>query len=790
MDELRDQLKLVDGLPAPDLWPEALIRAGVRAGAAAAASARRPERHRGGDRGWRKIVTIAASFAVFAAAASFVWVALTLSGPAPQDDTTLTPPSATIFDLASVPEGWTELPYAPPEARGNAATAWTGEELLVFGGYVYSGYSDEEMAGDGFRFDPATGATSPMAEAPISARGGAASAWTGTELLVWGGTDGTYRGNSPGLLGDGAAYDPSTDTWRLLPRAPISPRVPLSVWTGRELIVWGTSTRVDERPRDGAAYDPVSDAWRPIAEGPIELTDATAVWTDEEMVVFGAALHGGNFPETPTAIGAAYDPGEDRWRALPASDMSPNANHAAWTGEELVVWDYGSTAQVYDPSAGSWRRLPRVPVDDCEGVPSGIGGSEILFGQFCGEYVVLRDETWHNVTRPELRFAANVSFFVGDVIVSYGYSWQDFGPGEQVRAFAYRPPRSFGCGGFGLIQGAELARAVAERLALLRSDRPEADVREELDQLLSSGGATSFAEDGPLAGNNYPVETVAVDVIEDGAWRVVMRMGMFAGGEFGQQLILRPGTNLAGEECPLVVDGAGGFDLATRFVPDSTRVGDRFASALTFPDGSRVEVSFPEGPLRVLYEGVSPQVSYLWLDDPSPRFAISFLHGSRESALLLLEPEGDERVPAAGGGSAELAAGAGGTAWWLVYELPDWVVSVPLESRDDAANVAAAIAVTQDELGFPVVHASGPLALSIESGEGGGPVLGFSDAQSSNGRADLWIEPCTPGPPELDEDSGLACLAEGRLTLSVSGSRRFAADMLDGFVVESFTPAA
>jgi hypothetical protein len=47
------------------------------------------------------------------------------------------------------------------------------------------------------------------------------------------------------------------------------------------------------------------------------------------MIVFGAALHGGNFPETPTAIGAAYNPASDTWRRLPESDIDPNANTAA-----------------------------------------------------------------------------------------------------------------------------------------------------------------------------------------------------------------------------------------------------------------------------------------------------------------------------------------------------------------------------------------------------------------------------------------------------------------------------
>ena len=49
------------------------------------------------------------------------------------------------------------------------------------------------------------------------------------------------------------------------------------------------------------------------------------------MIVFGAALHGGNVPETETAIGAAYDPSTDRWRRLPDSPLSPQASTAAWT---------------------------------------------------------------------------------------------------------------------------------------------------------------------------------------------------------------------------------------------------------------------------------------------------------------------------------------------------------------------------------------------------------------------------------------------------------------------------
>ncbi|MEZ5231368.1 MAG: kelch repeat-containing protein [Acidimicrobiales bacterium] len=60
-----------------------------------------------------------------------------------------------------------------------------------------------------------------MATAPIAGRSGAAVVWTGDELLIWGGY--VYDGRER-PLDDGAAYDPITDSWRTLPAAPIAGR--------------------------------------------------------------------------------------------------------------------------------------------------------------------------------------------------------------------------------------------------------------------------------------------------------------------------------------------------------------------------------------------------------------------------------------------------------------------------------------------------------------------------------------------------------------------------------------
>jgi hypothetical protein len=78
-----------------------------------------------------------------------------------------------------------------------------------------------------------------------TARGNPVAMWTGHELLIWGGESATGYPRGP-VLGDGARYNPATDTWRPMSSdgAP-SPRVvPAVVWTGSELLMWSVVTNV------------------------------------------------------------------------------------------------------------------------------------------------------------------------------------------------------------------------------------------------------------------------------------------------------------------------------------------------------------------------------------------------------------------------------------------------------------------------------------------------------------------------------------------------------------------
>jgi hypothetical protein len=380
MRELKERLAEVDRVEFPEeLWPTARRRA-------TAEDVQERVTHSPFRPAGRIAATIVA-FAVFISAAFFLWNAFESRSQRPRPGDTTPAPK-----LSQLPGGWNKLPD-PPDVRAGSAAAWTGSKLLVWGGYLYTGFSDEEPLDDGYLLDPLTGNAEMVPPAPLAARAFPAVAWTGSELIVWGGWD-----LHNGFFDDGAAYDPESGEWRALPRAPIEARMPFSVWTGSELLVWGSKWR-DTRPIDGAAYDPAADSWRQIADAPLELTDGTAVWTGKEMIVFGAALHGGNQAESATAIGASYSPATDSWRLLANSQLSPQASTATWNGKRMIAWDYLNQSQTYDPDRDEWSPVERVPLQDFECSPQSVSVSESILGEYCGQTTIYGDGGWSNISR-------------------------------------------------------------------------------------------------------------------------------------------------------------------------------------------------------------------------------------------------------------------------------------------------------------------------------------------------------------------------------------------------------
>jgi hypothetical protein len=124
-------------------------------------------------------------------------------------------------------------------------------------------------------------------------------------MLIWGGTDGTnFRSN-------GARYNPATNTWTAMSSlgAPFQRAFTSFAWTGTELIVWGGIHKTNEIPEtpmaDGARYNVSTDVWTsmsPVA-APSARARASGVWTGTELIVWGGDPNG-----SAQSSGARYSP--------------------------------------------------------------------------------------------------------------------------------------------------------------------------------------------------------------------------------------------------------------------------------------------------------------------------------------------------------------------------------------------------------------------------------------------------------------------------------------------------
>ncbi len=144
--------------------------------------------------------------------------------------------------MATVTQVGTWLPvtsHGAPEARTGHLTVWTGTEMLVWGG---DGPGFNQWLADGAAYDPGQDRWRQITSAGApSARQGYLWTWTGRELFVWGGYDKKVK-----ALGDGARYVPERDAWLALPlrRGPGERwGAAACAWTGHEVLVWGGSRR-------------------------------------------------------------------------------------------------------------------------------------------------------------------------------------------------------------------------------------------------------------------------------------------------------------------------------------------------------------------------------------------------------------------------------------------------------------------------------------------------------------------------------------------------------------------
>jgi len=198
-------------------------------------------------------------------------------------------------------DSWRSLPDAPIGPRVGFSLVWTGTEMTVFGGHDDCGYCGRGpgvMAGnrDGAAYDPHANRWRSIGPAPLGPIGGPdgpGSVWDGHELIVWGGMIAVSDVSEPPTA-EGAALDPTTGRWRPLPKGPVASMFPDGAWTGTVVLsfVWAPKGMA-VAASDLVAYSPERDSWYQLPpSGLAPRPSPPTVWTGRQLIIWGGGNDG------------------------------------------------------------------------------------------------------------------------------------------------------------------------------------------------------------------------------------------------------------------------------------------------------------------------------------------------------------------------------------------------------------------------------------------------------------------------------------------------------------------
>ena len=331
---------------------------------------------------------------------------------------------------------WRRLADAPIAGRTGHSAVWTGDEVIVWGGRPEpSARGSVRFRPEGAAYDPERDRWRRLESAPIRGRAGHTAAWTGDEMIVWGGHD---RSGQP--LIDGAAYDPITDSWRAIASADAAV-TPLAdvLWIGSTMVVWGYVGAREDAELVALSYDPANDRWDDLPASGLPVGhDQTSVWTGTVMVTVAYPTGGRN------AAMAAYDPVLDTWQPLATPLYAAYDPKAIWTGREIVLLGIGgpplrdrTTSATYDVAGGCWM-VPTLPSFLVWGEP--VWSGELVY--FVGGSYDPRTDSWLRAPRwpRTMRREFPTATWAGDRVVYWG--GRDFGGGlrpELDSGFMYIP---------------------------------------------------------------------------------------------------------------------------------------------------------------------------------------------------------------------------------------------------------------------------------------------------------------------------------------------------------------
>jgi N-acetylneuraminic acid mutarotase len=276
-------------------------------------------------------------------------------------------------------------PFTPAAREGNNTVIWTGTEMIVWGGSI-----DGTDVNTGGRYNPATdswAATSSSNNVPEPGSSHTA-VWTGTEMIVWGGTLGNH----------GWRYNPATDTWIATPTAgaPSARSGHAAVWTGTQMIIYFGSqfdTNLNQMVFFNDGYRYSNNVWTAIsATGtPTPRSNPLYVYGSNQLLIFGGYTNDLSGIPTLLADTARFNPTNSTW--VISSGINPLAprwgGSAVWVGNQMIAWGgytndpvngapvFLNTGGRYFPGAG-WSNMITAPISPRAAHVAASSGSRMI----------------------------------------------------------------------------------------------------------------------------------------------------------------------------------------------------------------------------------------------------------------------------------------------------------------------------------------------------------------------------------------------------------------------------
>jgi hypothetical protein len=183
------------------------------------------------------------------------------------------------------------------------------------------------------------------------------------------------------------------------------------------MLVWGAGSPQDGPDTTGAAYDPTTNTWRQLPDAPASINYGQAAWTGNEMVVVGVQEG-----KDESAIALSYSPVGDSWTRLAAPGLNSDVG-VTWTGTQLLAIDDSATARTLDLDRGVWDAADGPPLPPGEFTPQIASASGQTILSLFGGVAVLADGGWTDISEgidPSPGYY--VPFGAGDAIVLLTFS--------------------------------------------------------------------------------------------------------------------------------------------------------------------------------------------------------------------------------------------------------------------------------------------------------------------------------------------------------------------------------